>query len=92
MVYRTSYVSYQIAKRLIRVPFISLPNLIAGKPVVKELIQDDFSVNNLKAELNRIFTNLVYKGEMMQGYDLIREKIGEGSASEKTARLILRID
>lgn len=89
VVYRTSSVSYLIAKRLIRVPFISLPNLIAGKEVVKELIQDDFSVEKLRDELNRIFTNVVYKGEMLQGYDLIRERIGEESASEKTGRLIL---
>ena len=89
VVYRTSSISYQIAKRLIRVPFISLPNLIAGKEVVKELIQDDFSLEKLQSELQRIFTNVVYKGEMLQGYDLIREKIGEGSASEKVAGLIL---
>ncbi|MCU0399465.1 MAG: lipid-A-disaccharide synthase [Algoriphagus sp.] len=89
VVYRTSSISYQIAKRLIRVPFISLPNLIAGKEVVKELIQDDFSVENLKSELQRIFANMVYKGEMLQGYDLIQKKIGEDSASEKVAGLIL---
>lgn len=89
VVYRTSYISYLIAKNLIRVPFISLVNLIAEKEVVKELIQDDFTVVNLKAELSRIFTNVVYKGEMLQGYDLIQERIGEGSASETTAGLIL---
>lgn len=89
VVYRTSSISYQIAKRLIRVPFISLPNLIAGKEVVKELIQDDFSVIRLKNELHQIFTNVVYKGGMLQGYDLIQEKIGESSASETAARLIL---
>jgi lipid-A-disaccharide synthase len=89
VVYRTSGVSYMIAKNLIRVPFISLVNLIAGKEVVKELIQDDFSIENLKSELNRIFSNVVYKGEMLQGYDLIQERIGEGSASETTAALIL---
>ncbi|WP_103925952.1 lipid-A-disaccharide synthase [Algoriphagus boritolerans] len=89
VVYRTSSISYRIAKNLIRVPYISLVNLIAGKEVVKELIQDDFSVENLKNELNRIFTNVAYKGEMLQGYDLIQERIGGGSASETTARLIL---
>jgi lipid-A-disaccharide synthase len=88
VVYRTSSVSYLIAKNLIRVPFISLVNLIAGKEVVKELIQDDFSVEILKTELNRIFTNVVYKGEMLQGYDLIKEKIGDNSASQITAGLI----
>ncbi len=89
VVYRTSAISYRIAKNLIRVPYISLVNLIAGKEVVKELIQDDFSIENLKNELNRMFSNVVYKGEMLQGYDLIQEKIGEGSASEATAKLIL---
>ena len=89
VVYRTSGISYRIAKSLIRVPFISLPNLIAGKEVVRELIQDDFSIENLKKELQKIFSNVVYKGEMLQGYDLIREKIGEQSASETTANLIL---
>lgn len=90
VVYRTSAISYRIAKNLIRVPYISLVNLIAGKEVVKELIQDDFSIENLKNELNRIFSNLVYKGEMLQGYDLIQERIGEGSASDTTAELILQ--
>jgi lipid-A-disaccharide synthase len=90
VVYRTSAISYQIAKRLIRVPFISLPNLIAGKQVVKELIQYEFSIENLRAELNRIFTNPLYKGEMLQGYDLIMEKLGEGSASERVAKMILK--
>lgn len=89
VVYRTSSLSYAIAKNLIRVPFISLVNLIAEKEVVKELIQDDFSVPKLQAELMKILTNVVYKGLMLQGYDLISEKLGEGSASDKTAELIL---
>jgi lipid-A-disaccharide synthase len=89
VVYRTSAISYLIAKNLIRVPYISLVNLIAGKEVVKELIQDDFSIENLKNELNRIFSNVVYKGEMLQGYDLVQERIGVSSASDITAELIL---
>ncbi|GAA0878031.1 lipid-A-disaccharide synthase [Algoriphagus jejuensis] len=89
VVYRTSSISYLIAKNLIRVPYISLVNLIAEKEVVKELIQDDFSVDKIRTELNLIFSNVVYKGEMLQGYDLVRERIGEESASGKTAALIL---
>lgn len=89
VVYRTSAVSYLIAKNLIRVPFISLVNLIAGKEVVKELIQEDFSVGKIRAELNQIFGNVVYKGQMLQGYDLVKEQIGEGSASKTAAGLIL---
>lgn len=90
VVYRTSSVSYAIAKNLIRVPFISLPNLIAEELIVKELIQNDFSVQNLKTELKQILTNQVYKGHMLLGYDLIKEKLGNESASENTANLILK--
>ncbi len=90
VVYRTSSVSYAIAKNLIRVPFISLPNLIAEELVVKELIQDDFSVQNLQSELQQILSNQVYKGHMLQGYDKIKEKLGNESASENTAKLIFQ--
>jgi lipid-A-disaccharide synthase len=89
VVYRTSWISYSIAKHLIRVPYISLVNLIADKEVVKELIQENFSIANLETELKKILSNQVYKGMMLQGYDLIREKLGTGSASQKTAELIL---
>lgn len=89
VVYRTSTISYAIAKNLIRVPFISLVNLIADKEVVKELIQDDFSIPNLKTELQQILGNQVYKGQMLQGYDLVKERLGDNSASDTTAGLIL---
>ena len=89
VVYRTSSISYMIGKRVIRVPFISLVNLIADKEVVKELIQDDFSIANLKTELQQILGNQVYKGQMLQGYDLVKKIIGENSASDTTAGLIL---
>jgi lipid-A-disaccharide synthase len=89
VVYSTSWVSYQIGKRLIRVPYISLPNLIADRPVVRELIQDDFSLANLRQELNLLVSDTAYRNEMQAGYDLIRERIGEQQASEQVAHLIL---
>ena len=51
--YKTSGFSYAVAKRLIRVPFISLVNLIMEKEVVRELIQDDFNEAQLVAELDQ---------------------------------------
>jgi lipid-A-disaccharide synthase len=89
VVYKTSWVSYQIGKRLIRVPYISLPNLIADRLVVRELIQDDFSVINLRDELNTLLYDAAYRQEMQAGYALIRERIGEQQASEQVAHLIL---
>ena len=88
VVYSTSWVSYQIGKRLIRVPYISLPNLIADRRVVRELIQDDFSLANLRQELNLLVSDTAYRNEMQAGYDLIRERIGEQQASVQVAHLI----
>ncbi|WP_144605780.1 lipid-A-disaccharide synthase [Algoriphagus algorifonticola] len=90
VVYRTSPISYHIAKRLIRIPYISLVNLIADQTVVKELIQDDFSIENLEKELLLILGNPIYKGQMLQGYDLIRERLGEQEASKTVASSILQ--
>jgi lipid-A-disaccharide synthase len=89
VVYKTSAISYAIAKHLIRVPYISLVNLIADQEVVKELIQSDYNVAKVAQELNQILSNVVYKGHMLQGYDLIQQKIGEASASETTAKMIV---
>jgi lipid-A-disaccharide synthase len=89
VVYRTSFLSYHIAKRLIRVPYISLPNLIADKAVVRELLQDDFSVDNLRTELQQILSNADYKAALLSGYDEIATRVGTQQASATTARLIL---
>jgi lipid-A-disaccharide synthase len=89
VVYKTSWVSYQIGKRLIRVPYISLPNLIADRRVVRELIQDDFSVINLREELNSLLSDVGYRQEIQAGYGLVREGIGEQQASVQVAHFIL---
>lgn len=89
VVYSTSAISYHIGKHLIRVPFISLVNLIARKKVVTELIQNEYSVDRLTEELNRMLSNVQVKAAIYEGYDLIQEKIGTQSASDRTAELIV---
>lgn len=88
VVYKTSSLSYAIAKRLIRVPYISLVNLIARREVVKEMIQSDFNREKISEELNKILSNNVYRGMMLQSYDEIKSNIGDNQASETTADLI----
>ncbi|WP_200980196.1 lipid-A-disaccharide synthase [Echinicola sp. 20G] len=89
VVYKTSGISYAIGKKLIKVPFISLVNLIAEKEVVKELIQHDYNKDNLLKELREISGNNTRKSEVLNGYTLIKEKLGEKRASQETARLIV---
>lgn len=89
VVYKTSWLSYAIAKLVIRVPFISLVNLVAEREVVKELIQQEASEENVLSELKNILEVKTYREEIEKGYDEIISVLDTGSASENTARLMV---
>jgi len=77
-----------IFKHFFKVPYISLVNLIAGYPVVKELFGIDFGKAKIKNEIDRILFDTAYRATMQQGYAAVREKLGPAGASRKAATLI----
>lgn len=85
--YKGNFISYQIAKRVINLDYISLVNLIMEREVVKELIQRDFNRENLKTELGKILHSGNRKKIFSDYYEL-EQKLGGKGASEKTAELI----
>ena len=85
--YKANSISYQIAKRIITLKFISLVNLIMDKEVVTELIQNDFNPKRLKKELNNIL-NKSKREDIFMNYFELEKKLGGKGASEKTASLI----
>lgn len=88
--YKGSYLSYQIGKRLVKVKFISLVNLIMDKLVVKELIQDDLTTGNLERELQQLLTSETRISEVQKDYSNLRELLSKGgNASSKAARSIV---
>ena len=87
--YKGSFLSYEIGKRLVKVKYISLVNLIMDKPVVRELIQHDMNVKNLEHELRQLLTNEKRIDEMRKDYTELKNKLSEkGNASEKAARIV----
>ncbi|MFZ2286910.1 MAG: lipid-A-disaccharide synthase [Bacteroidales bacterium] len=83
--YRTSAVTYHLAKRFIKVRFLSLVNLIMDREVVRELIQDDLNQVRLHAELQEILVT-GYRHEIIKGdYSELRELLGGRGASERVA-------
>lgn len=88
VVYKTSSISYNIAKHLIRVPYISLVNLIANKEVVRELIQDQYNEQKVLLELKSILETGEYRQRIKEEYHQILKKIGNKKASKETAKLI----
>jgi len=86
--YKGNWLSYQIARRIITLKYISLVNLIMDKMVVTELIQDNCNKNNIKIELTKIL-NSDYRKELLREYDVLESRLGGKGASKKTANLIV---
>ena len=83
--YKGSAFSYQIAKRLIKIKFIGLVNLIMDKEVVKELIQDDLTVENLKHELNLLLTDKAKQQQLKEDYNELKALLSEGGHASANA-------
>ena len=87
--YKGSTISYQIAKRLIKIKYICLVNLIMDKEIVKELIQDELTVNNIKTELNKILFDTGKQQQLQQDYNLLKTLLSKGgNASANAAKSI----
>jgi len=87
--YKGSQISYQIAKRLIKINYISLVNLIMDKEVVKELIQNELTAKNIQTEVDRLIQDGPDRKQMISAYTDLYKKLGQGGASEKVASLLL---
>lgn len=85
--YRGNWISYQIAKRVISLKYISLVNLIMDAPVVTELIQGDLNTRNLKVELDKLL-DPAYRDKLQRDYQALRERLGNEGASRRTAQAI----
>ena len=87
--YKGSWASYQIAKRIITLKYISLVNLIMDQEVVTELIQEKCNPKNIRIELQKIL-DPTHRNELIANYSSLEEKLGGVGASKKTAQLIVR--
>lgn len=86
--YKGNWASYQIAKRIITLKYISLVNLIMDRLVVEELIQDDFNKKTLISALSKIL-NPAHRSKLLEDYNLLEETLGRNGAARKTAEKIV---
>jgi lipid-A-disaccharide synthase len=89
VVYKMGAFEYQLVSRLVMVEFISLVNLIAGKEVIKELIQDEAQPEKVSDELSLLLKEGPYRTTMLAEYDSIFKILDTGSASENTSKLMI---
>jgi len=90
LVYKGHPISITIARALVKIKFISLVNLIMDRAVIKELIQQECTAENIGNELNTLLYNENYRRQMLADYDSLDEKMGKPGASAETASLIIK--
>jgi lipid-A-disaccharide synthase len=98
VVYRVSRLTFAIAKRVVKVPFVSMANLIADKQVVPELLQDDFSAENIVQQIKPLLADGPARQSMMEELARIRGLLatrptcgGEGGAIGRVAEVTLEV-
>lgn len=87
--YRGSRISYEIAKRLIDIKFISLVNLIMDRKVVSELIQNNMNTYRLKNELELLINDAAFRSTMLSDFSELKNKLGGIGASAKAAQIVV---
>lgn len=83
-----SKISYNIFKRILKIPFVSLPNLIANKEIVKEMLVHLCEPNGVEKELRKVIPGGENHQTQLDGYTLMRSRLGSGKAAHTTAQLI----
>jgi len=91
VMYQTSWPTYWLARRAVKIPHISLVNIVAQKKIVPELIQDEASAQNLAAAAAKILDDPAEQERMLRRFKDVRAALGESGASEKTAKRVLEI-
>jgi lipid-A-disaccharide synthase len=91
IIYKLSPLTYQLAKRLVKIEHIGLCNIVAGEAVVKELIQHEASPDRISTEIEKILGSVLYAGEIKEKLSKVRAQLKRGGASANMAKLTLEM-
>ena len=89
-VYSTSKFTYELAKRLVKVNNIAMPNIIAGKEIVKEFIQDDVNAEAISNYCEKLINDKDRMNELVDNLRSVKNKLGGSGASKNAAKIILQ--
>lgn len=89
VVYKTSWMTYEAGKRLIRVPFLGMVNLLAGRELCPELIQDAATPEALANAITPLLTDTPARRAVKDGLAEVRAKLGDGGAADRVAEHLL---
>ncbi len=88
IVYKVAPLSYAIGRRLIKIPFAGLPNIVAGREIVREFIQDDAHPEALKTEILRLLDDAAYIQQVRDDLVLVQKRLGAPGCSSRVADMV----
>jgi lipid-A-disaccharide synthase len=91
VVYRVSPLTWRLGKLLVDVPFYSMVNILAGKQVVPELIQSDFTAANVASRVEYLLDHSQAREEMTQELQALKDRLGPGGAIERAADAVAEV-
>lgn len=91
IIYKLAPLTYFLGKFLVKIPDVGLPNIVAGKRIVPELIQDEANAENIATEAIKILTDEVMHEKMKRDLSEVKEKLGDIGAVERAARVVLEV-
>ena len=91
VVYRLSRLTYRIGRLLVKVPFYSMVNILAGKPLVPELIQSEFTPSGVAAQVEYLLDHPEAREEMAKGLRAVKKRLGPGGAVGRAAAAVVEL-
>ncbi|GAB5466159.1 MAG: lipid-A-disaccharide synthase [Candidatus Kapaibacteriales bacterium] len=91
MVYKTSFVTYNYAKYVMNLPYISLVNILRNDHIVKEYIQSKATVHNITQETLKLVSDKSYRNKLSSNFSIIRKELGKEGASKTAAAIISKL-
>ena len=91
ILYKISWFSYSIMSRLLTIPYIGLANIVAGKAVVREFLQQDANPDTVSRELFELMENQGYRQQVKTGLERVRENLGTGNGAHNMAQLVMSL-
>jgi lipid-A-disaccharide synthase len=91
IVYKVGPLTYWLGRLLVRISFIGLPNIVAGKRIVEELVQHRATPGAICQEIRKILSDAAYASEISANLLKVREKLGEGGGMERLAQVALQM-
>jgi lipid-A-disaccharide synthase len=91
VVYRVSPLTWLLGKFLVDVPFYSIVNILARKPVVEELMQSDFTASRLASRVEYLLDHPQARNEMAREFRALKPRLGPGGAIDRAADAVIRV-